>query len=499
MPSIPTNLHSVRIIKIFGTLFIGLCLAAMVLGIALPYGSSAASNSVVIKPEADTYVKSNTPTKNYGVALHLDVGATPQMRSLLRFTVSGMGQNGVAQARLRLYVSDASSKAGVKVFATAPAWDEKSITWDKQPALGTQVAELAPAGVAANTWIELDLGQAVTGDGVYSFALTSETTDPLAFRSRNQAEAPELKLYPPAAVPPSPTAVPPSPTAVPPPPTGKVKILCENKVYDGYTKKLFVLETAEDQDPNIQKVIRNCTFRNGSEPALVVRSARNVLVEGSTFENIRSNQPGVGVHAINIPCRAPCVIDNVIIRNNHFNMIGADGIQLGEEDRNISNVRIENNTFVGREGTGENGVDVKGVNGPISIVGNVIHGFRPCLSPKQGGTQDCSGSIGAGMVVHDGTPSGRANNVTVEGNEFYDNTDGIHVTKSDNIVVKNNSFHDNLEYGLLASEVNKLTISGNTFANNGINMDIQKSTDCSATSNSFSGSGGTGSFGACTR
>jgi parallel beta-helix repeat protein len=492
MPSIPTNIHTLRIGKIFGTLFIGLCLAAIALGIALPYGSSAADDSIVIKPEADTYARSDAPTKNYGGASHLDIQGTPQMRSLLRFTVSGLGQNSVAQARLRLYVSDASSQAGVKVFATDPAWDEKRVTWIKQPKLGAQVAELAPASVAANTWIEIDLGQAVTGDGVYSFALTSETTDLLAFRSRSQAEAPELKLYQPALSKPVP------PTATPAP-TGKVKILCENKVYDGYTSKLFVLETAEDQDPSIQKVIRNCTFRNGSAPALVLRSARNVLVEGSTFENIRSNQPGVGVHAINIPCRAPCVIDNVIIRNNHFSMIGADGIQLGEEDRNISNVRIENNTFVGREGSGENGVDVKGVNGPIYIVGNVIHGFRPCVSPKQGGTQDCSGSIGAGMVIHEGVPAGRANNVTVEGNEFYDNTDGLHVTVSDNIVVKNNSFHDNLEYGLLASGVNKLTISGNTFTNNGINMQIQESTDCSATSNTFSGSGGTGSFGTCAR
>jgi parallel beta-helix repeat protein len=372
--SIPTNLHPVRIGKLFGTLFTGLCLAAIALGIALPYGSSAAGDSVVIKPEADTDVKSNAPTKDYGAASHLDVNTT-----------------------LKLYL---------------PLIMSKPVT---------------------------------------------------------------------------------------PAPTGKVKILCENKVYDGYTSKLFVLETAEDQNPNIQKVIRNCTFRNGSEPALVLRSARNVLVEGSTFENIRSNQPGVGVHAINIPCRAPCLIDNVVIRNNHFSMIGADGIQLGEEDRNISNVRIENNTFVGREGSGENGVDVKGANGPIFIVGNVIYGFRPCVSPKQGGIQDCSGSTGAGLVIHEGVPAGRASNVTVEGNEFYDNTDGIRITDSDNITVQNNSFHDNLEYGLLASEANKLTISGNTFADNGTNMDIQNSADCSAPSNTFSGSGGTGSFGPCIR
>src|SRR5688572_30571569 len=125
MPSIPTNIHTLRIGKIFGTLFIGLCLAAIALDIALPYGSIAADDSIVIKPEADTYVRSDAPTKNYGGASHLDIQGTPQMRSLLRFTVSGLGQNSVAQARLRLYVSNASKQAGVKVFATDSAWDEK--------------------------------------------------------------------------------------------------------------------------------------------------------------------------------------------------------------------------------------------------------------------------------------------------------------------------------------------------------------------------------------
>ena len=68
---------------------------------------------------------------------------------------------------------------------------------------------------------------------------------------------------------------------------------------------------------------------NASEPAIVIQSAQNVLIEGNTFENIRSNIAGKGVHAINIPCRVPCSIDTIIIRNNHFSLIGADGIQLG--------------------------------------------------------------------------------------------------------------------------------------------------------------------------
>ena len=118
-----------------------------------------------------------------------------------------------------------------------------------------------------------------------------------------------------------------------------------------------------------------------------------MLIEGNTFENIRSHQPGVGVHAINVACRVPCAIDNLVIRNNTFRSIGADGIQLGKESRTISNVWIEGNQFEGSEDVGENAIDIKGVNGPIYVKGNSMHGIAPVKSPKSKppGTQDCSG------------------------------------------------------------------------------------------------------------
>jgi hypothetical protein len=118
----------------------------------------------------------------------------------------------------------------------------------------------------------------------------------------------------------------------------QVEILCEGEVYDGYTKTLFVFKTEQDNDPTIQKVIRNCTFRNSGKAPIAFNGAQNVLIEGNTFENIRTNIPGVDAHAIDIRCSDPCNIDNVVIRNNSFKNIGADGIQVGEKQRKIKNV-----------------------------------------------------------------------------------------------------------------------------------------------------------------
>jgi hypothetical protein len=183
-----------RIGKTLGVLFIWLCLLAITCSILLPIGSRAANNTIAINPTADTFVKSNNPNRNYGDATQLMADTSPLIRSFLRFDVKGIGQNSVVQARLRLHVSDASDKVGLKVFSTATAWDEAAITWNKQPALGPQVAELLPVAMPLGTWIEVDLGRAVTADGAYSFALTTETNNRVAFDSRTQTEAPQLVL-----------------------------------------------------------------------------------------------------------------------------------------------------------------------------------------------------------------------------------------------------------------------------------------------------------------
>ena len=249
--------------------------------------------------------------------------------------------------------------------------------------------------------------------------------------------------------------------------SGAVQILCENQVYDGYTSKLFVLDAGVDQDPAIQKVIRNCTFRNSAEPAIVIANARNVLIEGNVFENIRTNIPGDGVHAINIPCRRPCQIDTIVIRDNTFTAIGADGIQLGEEGRAIRNIVIENNVFSGSADVGENGVDVKGVDGPIYIIGNTLRGFRPCESPKLGGAQDCSGSHGPGIVVHRGRPSGAPRRVSLESNRFVNNIYGLMVSgNAEDILVRDNAFEGNRLIGIYVRHVESISVLGNTFARN---------------------------------
>jgi hypothetical protein len=268
-----------------------------------------------------------------------------------------------------------------------------------------------------------------------------------------------------------------------------VLVLCDGETFDGYQKQPFVLKSDVDRDPTVQKVIRNCVFRNSDLPGIAIWDAQNVLIEGNTFENIRTHVRGKGVHAINISCPDHCSIDHVIIRRNVFRFIGADGIQLGDTGRNIRHVRIKRNEFIGGEDVGENGVDIKGVEGPIRVVANTMHGFRPCEN-----NQDCSGSTGVAMVIHDGDPSGMPQNVIVKKNQFFDNIYGLTVTDgAQAILVRGNNFSENSSIGLLVNDAYSIRIQDNTFSNNPKQLRVQdtprRGGSCTRSGNLFFGGG----------
>jgi hypothetical protein len=201
--------------RTLGVLFVGLCIAVITLNVALPHGSSAAASPIVFKPTADTFAKSSEPDRNYGSASRFDTDAKPIMRSYLRFQLSGVGQGSRFRALLRLYVTAGSSSAGLKLFTTAPSWNEMTLTWNTQPALGQQIAELAPTTMLVGSWVEIDMGESTFADGVYNYALTTASGDRLGFLSRTQSQAPQLVLTPVSTS--NPTATPQNtqPTATP--------------------------------------------------------------------------------------------------------------------------------------------------------------------------------------------------------------------------------------------------------------------------------------------
>jgi hypothetical protein len=123
-------------------------------------------------------------------------------------------------------------------------------------------------------------------------------------------------------------------------------IIAEDQVFDGFTEPLiFPGDRATDTNPNVRKVVRNCVFKNSNQIAILIRDARNILVDGCTFENLRSGISGKDLGAIKVDPNRNTLVDNVSVQNCIFKSIGSDGIAIGARFRYSSNVRIENNEF----------------------------------------------------------------------------------------------------------------------------------------------------------
>lgn len=158
-----------------------------------------ASSELRLSPVEDAYVRSLSPTTNYGGAGTLrvkDGGTTGEhYRSFLKFRVEGLSAP-VTQATLRLYVLDPAASGG-NVFTAANTWSEAGLTWEGQPA--TAAAPIASLGaVALDSWVEVALPAATfaAGDGTYTLAIKSpnQSGGTAWYASREESRMPQLVL-----------------------------------------------------------------------------------------------------------------------------------------------------------------------------------------------------------------------------------------------------------------------------------------------------------------
>ena len=148
-------------------------------------------------PIADGYVRSTRPLARFGQAPELLVRrAASVYRSFLKFQLNNLHAP-VVQARLRLYVTDRAANGG-SVYSISnllkdgsTPWDETNLSWETAPEVDD--APLAQLGtVELNTWVEVNVTQAISGDGTYSFAVVSDAEELARYASRESAHPPEL-------------------------------------------------------------------------------------------------------------------------------------------------------------------------------------------------------------------------------------------------------------------------------------------------------------------
>ncbi|MET7670107.1 CBM96 family carbohydrate-binding protein [Micromonospora luteifusca] len=169
-------------------------LVAATAAVVVSGAGAASAASVTFTPVADTYVQSDTASTNYGTSTQVVVDNSPVRRSFLRFTVSGVsGTVTSAKLRLRTISGNSGSDAGGTVRRMSnTTWSETGTTWNNQPAIDG--ATLGTIGaVSGNSWYEVDVTAAVTGNGTYSFGASSASGDGAYYDTRESgADAPQL-------------------------------------------------------------------------------------------------------------------------------------------------------------------------------------------------------------------------------------------------------------------------------------------------------------------
>ncbi|MGZ4123926.1 MAG: CBM96 family carbohydrate-binding protein [Actinomycetota bacterium] len=143
---------------------------------------------------ADTFIRSDRPTKSFGSKPTIVVDAVPRKDGLLKFTVSGVGGGSVSSATLRLFCTDASPVGGSFYPVTDNTWPE-NVTWNTAPGYGsTPVASLG--AVSSGTWYDIDVTSFVVGDGTYSLRIITSHKNAAAYASKEAGAgtAPQLVL-----------------------------------------------------------------------------------------------------------------------------------------------------------------------------------------------------------------------------------------------------------------------------------------------------------------
>ncbi len=131
---------------------------------------------------ADTYVNAASPGNNYGGATTFRTDASPDVHAYLRFTVQGLAGSTIRHASLKIYPNN-TSNLGISARAVADNnWGERTVTYNNAPALGSVLASSGP--ISVGNWITLDVTSYITGEGTFSFGVTTTSSAALSFATR---------------------------------------------------------------------------------------------------------------------------------------------------------------------------------------------------------------------------------------------------------------------------------------------------------------------------
>jgi hypothetical protein len=140
-------------------------------------------NSIPADLLEDGWVTTNSETVNNGVNFKVKNSGAQEHTAYLKFEVKGV-KGVVTSAILRLYMTKSQEGKPIGVYAADNDWEEGSLTWSHRPALrGEPVATAVPPSDGGK-YVDFDVTEYISGVGVYSFAVTSDSSGDFVFNSK---------------------------------------------------------------------------------------------------------------------------------------------------------------------------------------------------------------------------------------------------------------------------------------------------------------------------
>ena len=150
-------------------------------------------SSLTLIPDADAYVNSNSSSTNYGSSSALRADGSPPVNSYLRFTVPSLSGSQISHAQLLIHANSSSTSGLTTLRVSDNTWGENTITYANAPAMGSAFGTSPP--VTGGTWIAFDVTSYVTGEGIFSFGVSTPGATAISLSSRESgATSPQLIL-----------------------------------------------------------------------------------------------------------------------------------------------------------------------------------------------------------------------------------------------------------------------------------------------------------------
>lgn len=146
-----------------------------------PTGSTG---TITLLPTDDTFVASDSATRNYGKNTNLIVDGSPQKIIYLKFDLRNLNSNQINSAKLKARVNNGSTQTQTVYHVLTDTWKETQITYQTRPAMGSVITTLK--GGVIDTTVELDLTSATKSQAgqLFPIAITMSGANDLRFNSK---------------------------------------------------------------------------------------------------------------------------------------------------------------------------------------------------------------------------------------------------------------------------------------------------------------------------